>query len=527
MPHLSFLCSQPLRLSATRPVHDEAQRDVVRRHASWTRSCLVVLVLLLSLPLRTQNRVELLRDAQKLVVVSQCGDTLLRMPCAIGFATDRHDALTFTIQKIKHTRRWVHEEEAPKDKPGFLRKQTEGAYNTHCIKLKEKTSGRTVLLHGTYLNTQLTPDNQSGCIMVRAAEMERLTRLLSKKSLVVMPATDASALGESDSSLSPTPEQRYLDSLLAQRGNHIVDTTLQHYGYDRMMLDLRLLQRRFPNLLHVELPDTTEQGRPLSVVRFGSPNAKYRVLIQAAMHAREYLTSQLAMFMLEHYAAGYDSLSFCSHSYRQTFDSVAITLLPMVNPDGVEIAQRGAEGTRTDEARRWVQSVVDGGVSHTKIKSNANGVDINRNFACGFGRKTEAEGRKSFFYYEGPQPYSEVESRFMMAVARACAPAAFLNLHSSGNLIYWGAQGVLPAVNERALEMAKLCSALNGYRTVGPEAQTPCGSWADEVMPLFRRPSVTIEVGTRNPVPVAEIHDIFQRNKFVWVAICQWIADMK
>lgn len=314
------------------------------------------------------------------------------------------------------------------------------------------------------------------------------------------------------------------DNIVMLRGNeNIVDTTIQHYGYDRMMSDLRRLHHRYPKIISVELRDTTEQGRPLPLVHFGSPQAKHRILIQAAMHAREYLTSQLVMALLEHYASGYDTQSWNGKTYRQTFDSVSVTLLPMVNPDGVEIAQRGAEGTTTLEAHEWVDSVVAMGVSHRQIKSNANGVDINRNFPRGFGRKTEAKGQKSFFYYEGPQPYSEVESRFMMEAALKCKPAAFLNYHTSGNMMYWGAQDALAEVNYRALEMAYHIHQLTGYPMAGPEEQTPCGTWADEVMPLFRRPSVTIEVGTRNPVPIAEFHDIFRLGLHVWAELCQWI----
>lgn len=297
----------------------------------------------------------------------------------------------------------------------------------------------------------------------------------------------------------------------------IVDTRHQLYSYDELLDDLRLLRRRYPSVIKVEMGDTTCQGRPIPIVRFGNPNAPYHIMLTGSIHAREYMSTQLVMAMLEQYARDYRYENYKGHRLHEIFDSVALVILPMVNPDGVMISQQGFLGAVTKKAKLFV---LDQEPSYDQIKSNANGVDINRNFRNGFGDGKWINRVPHYFYYSGPYAYSEVESRQMLKTSQEHDYLCFLNYHSSGNVIYYGCMNACDSVNADALRLATLIQNHTGFKLFGPDSSMPNGSWADEVELYYHRPSMTIEIGTRNPVPIEQFPVIFNKNRWVWADLC-------
>ena len=303
----------------------------------------------------------------------------------------------------------------------------------------------------------------------------------------------------------------------------VVDTIRQHYSYADLMEDLDSLQSLYPECIRYELRDSTLQGRPIPVVYFGERDddiPQKVVMIQASMHAREYMTAQLVMSMLEHYAA-----CFCNNDFYKTynlhslFQHVMFVIMPMVNPDGVEIAQNGEAGVFTDEAREWVRGKRNEGIVFDQIKSNARGVDINRNFSNGFGKAKFARKEKDFYHYPGPEPNSEVESKLMLAVSKEFPYVCFLNYHTSGEKVYYGCMNAAERVNKAALCMSQAIKRCTNYPLYGPNSAHPSGTWADEVEKIYLRPSATIEIGSKNPVPIHEFQAIYEKNLWVWAEL--------
>ena len=296
----------------------------------------------------------------------------------------------------------------------------------------------------------------------------------------------------------------------------IVSTDHQEYTYDEMMEDLRQLKRQYPHLISYELADTTCEGRRIPVVRFGGKDAPYQILVTGSIHAREYMSSQLVMKMMEHYASQYDTLHYDGTPVCEIFDSVALVVVPMVNPDGVMIAQQGIRSVSSPEAKLLI---LEEEADCDQIKANARGVDINRNFGNGFGYGNPIRTSPGFSYYSGPHSYSEAESRCLMKVASQREYLCFLNYHSSGNVVYYGCENAEKEVERLALRYAQLICRHTGYKSIGPS--TPNGSWADEVETRYRRPSMTIEIGTRNPVPIEQFRAVYTKNLDVWPDLCR------
>ena len=132
-------------------------------------------------------------------------------------------------------------------------------------------------------------------------------------------------------------------------------TPTERYSYGDLLADLEDLQQAYPQWVRVENAGTSEEGRDIPVLILGDPDAPRQILLQGGIHGREYAGSWLLMALAE------DALR--SRSFDPT--ETAFHILPMVNPDGVTISQRGT----TDDPETvglW--------------QANSQGVDLNRNF---------------------------------------------------------------------------------------------------------------------------------------------------
>ncbi|MBR1623071.1 MAG: hypothetical protein IJ675_04100 [Pseudobutyrivibrio sp.] len=258
---------------------------------------------------------------------------------------------------------------------------------------------------------------------------------------------------------------------------------------------------------------TTSQGRNLWLIKFGNLNAENKILVTASIHAREYMTSQLVMQMLEEYILNFDIPRADGTTYRQIFDSVCFYILPMVNPDGVAISQFGVNGAIQDSTKLWLQSCNNIGLKLDQIKANANGVDLNRNFSLGFGNGSPTTYVPSLSYYPGATPFSEVETTTISMLLEQNNFVTCINYHSMGNIIYYGAGTNVPEVDAACKNMATLVSSINGYRM--KYCGNAIGSLADYYGYVEGTPSVTIEIGTANPVPISQFSNIYDRNVMV------------
>ena len=299
----------------------------------------------------------------------------------------------------------------------------------------------------------------------------------------------------------------------------IVDTSEHDYTYEEMLDDLEQLAVRYPDYIRWSVADTSLEGRGIPIVRLGRDDAPCHMMIQATMHAREHMSTHLVMVMIE--GTAWKRMHGVSHEGLRIYDildKIQLTVLPMVNPDGVEICQRGAEGCRLDETRRWVEEMAARGVSHRQIKSNARGVDLNRNFTNGHGRAFNAVRSKHFYHYPGHQPLTEPEVKAMMQTLIQRPYDLCLNYHTSGNIVYYGCGNAPDSVNSRARRMARVIGKRTRYPLYGPEvSERPNGSWADEVELNFGVPSATVELGSRNPVPQRELSGLLRRNGETWL----------
>ena len=114
----------------------------------------------------------------------------------------------------------------------------------------------------------------------------------------------------------------------------IVPTNVS-YNYFLMSRNLASLNRTYP-FLNIQTVGNSVLGKNIYVIKLGKGTKK--VFYSASIHANEWITSVLLMKFIEDYCIAYNNNSrLYGYSVRRLFNSVSIYIMPMVNPDGVDL----------------------------------------------------------------------------------------------------------------------------------------------------------------------------------------------
>lgn len=256
----------------------------------------------------------------------------------------------------------------------------------------------------------------------------------------------------------------------------------QVYDYTTFTKDITTLHKRHPHIPIFSIGKSV-QGRDLSAMKLGS--GVRRVLFHGVHHGMEWLTGKLLMRFAEDLAEGL-------HDASILWKKVTLYLVPMVNPDGVEIAATG---------RTW--------------QANARGVDLNHNYDANWRLSVQAAAGQGITEpgptrFPGEFPESEPESRALANFTRQNAFDLALAFHSQGEVIYWEFDGYAP---EESFSYLDRFEAVSAYRRDVPEGAASHGGYKDWFLRTFKRPAFTIEVGKgENPLPMGDFEGIYHRT---------------
>lgn len=158
----------------------------------------------------------------------------------------------------------------------------------------------------------------------------------------------------------------------------------------------------------VQTYGTSVEGRPLRAVRVpGRTQGLRRVLCSANIHGPEFIGAMTALALLE--SASDDAWAISQRA--------ELWVIPCLNPDGY--------------ARTWSAG---GEGPLASLRTNANGVDLNRNFPRPAASPSWLPGagseRRGDATYRGTGPLSEPETAHLDALCREQSFHASANLHS-------------------------------------------------------------------------------------------------
>lgn len=294
------------------------------------------------------------------------------------------------------------------------------------------------------------------------------------------------------------------------------------YTYGEFQRDMAALQKNAGAALRVDEIGQTVDGNKLYDFRVGNPSAEWHLLVFGGIHAREYITAQLVMRQLVQLLSDQSTNgSYENIAVRELLSNTEIHFIPMANPDGIGISQLGLEGLRTEAVRETVRQIAEkDGKALTESylrqwKSNANGVDLNRNFDARWESYNDHLGHASADHYKGTAPECELESKALADLTRQFQFDATLSYHTQGEVIYWnfGQEGEL---KNMSLLLANRVSELTGYRLDGNFQALDTAGYKDWAISKLGIPSLTIEAGHGgNPVDPAQMDEIWRENRDV------------
>lgn len=289
------------------------------------------------------------------------------------------------------------------------------------------------------------------------------------------------------------------------------------YSYTEMQKDIGELLTKYPQL-QGDIIGQTKEGRYIYSLHLGK--GKRSIQLNGAHHGREWITSLLLMQMAENYAeAYYSDKKYSGYNVKSLLDKVSITIIPMVNPDGVQIAQFGPTSKQKGFfAKIWGRQPLP----WNRWKANGAGVDPNCNYNALWKYKN-TKLKPYAWGYKGKKPETAEEVVGMVKDTRQKEYAMVISYHTAGRIIYWNY--FQKGTNlKRDYSLAKEIGKITGYTLVKPTTKKSIyAGYKDWFIQTFKKPGFTIEVGKANngnSVPVKEYPTIFNKNHVMglWAA---------
>jgi hypothetical protein len=285
-------------------------------------------------------------------------------------------------------------------------------------------------------------------------------------------------------------------------------------NYAGCVAQMYALEAANPSIIDVSVIGTSWEGRDILAVKVsdnvGVDESEPESIIMGLHHAREWMTTEIAMYYLEDLAAGY------GNDPRATWniDNREIFIIPIVNPDGYVYSQEVDSSWRKN--RR-----VNGDGTY--------GVDLNRNYdgsqngdpngAWGGAGSSSYTGDDT---YCGPYAFSEPETQAIRDFVIAHDPSVTISYHSYAQELYWPwgyDTGVQPPDVALQSNLGTEMAAINGYSPMqSAELYLTTGDSDDwiygysEYVLLRETYPFTIEVDSNFQPPVSQIDTTCELN---------------
>ena len=245
---------------------------------------------------------------------------------------------------------------------------------------------------------------------------------------------------------------------------------------------------------------------------------KKNIVYVGGTHGVEWLSSLVLLKFIENLASACETESLLSgFNVKDILENKKLIIIPELNPDGIEIAIKGASACGKYKAENF--EICKGDFSFWS--ANARGVDINHNFNADWYTLREAEKQAGInspspSRYGGLFPESEPETAAITRLCRRVPVEMLITFHSQGEEIFYEYGKNTP---EKALYIAKIFSALTDYTLVKNEGLYSSGGLKDWFIEEFKRPAFTIEIGKgKNPLPLEDIDEIYEKLETMLIA---------
>ena len=277
---------------------------------------------------------------------------------------------------------------------------------------------------------------------------------------------------------------------------------------------LQQIAEKYP-FTKLEQVGTTDFQRPIWMLTIGT--GERHVLFTAAHHANEWITTLVLLQYAEDLAEAIQKggILFGQRAVEMA-EAVTIHLIPMVNPDGVDLVT-GAIGQGSP------QYVLAEGLAQNYPaipfpdgwKANLSGVDLNLNYPAGWLQAREIKFSQGYTRpgprdYVGRAPLDQPETRALADLTEKLDPELVLAYHSQGKEIYWQFRDCFVPGSR---ELGEVMARVSGYALADTPYESSFAGYKDWFIQNFRRPGYTVEVGSgENPLPLRQFPEIYRDN---------------
>ncbi|MCD8037930.1 MAG: M14 family metallopeptidase [Lachnospiraceae bacterium] len=286
------------------------------------------------------------------------------------------------------------------------------------------------------------------------------------------------------------------------------------YTSELTQLIMEGLQVRYP-FLSTGCFGKSVMGNGLCYVRLGE--GPVQVSYNASFHANEWITTPVLLKFAEEYAKEYARKGVIYGTQaEELFENYSLYLIPMVNPDGVDLVNGVLHESAYLEQARRIASAYPSIAYPDGWKANINGVDLNLQFPAGWEQAREIKAAQGYTSpaprdYVGEAPISEPESRAMYDFTVANDFRLILAYHTQGEVIYWKYLDYEP---ENSRRIADYFGSVSGYLVEETPYASGYAGYKDWFIERYNLPGYTIEAGLgENPLAMGQFAQIYEDNK--------------
>ena len=205
-----------------------------------------------------------------------------------------------------------------------------------------------------------------------------------------------------------------------------------YHDYQEMVNETAAVAAANPSIVsRIALPGTTYQGRTIYALKISDNAAtdepEPEVLFTANQHAREHLTVEMALYLINELTSRYGTDTRVTNAVNTR----EIWIVPSINPDGAEF------DVSTGSYAMWRKN------RQPNAGSSAVGTDLNRNWAWQWGCCNGSSGTFSSETYRGTAPFSAPETQVVRNFVNSRVVdgvqqiKAGIDFHTYSELVLW------------------------------------------------------------------------------------------
>ncbi len=280
------------------------------------------------------------------------------------------------------------------------------------------------------------------------------------------------------------------------------------HSYFELKRAMNSIVSRYP-FVSVQSVGRSVSGREIPALTLGS-GEEYTLFVTGDDPTCRITGLILLRFLEELADCTLKGAELCGINIRKAMFGRGIIILPLLNPDGTEIALRGEMGCgyMAGKISKMCRGDFEG------WRSNLRGVELKRNLAYNFLSLAEDEKARGCHFpsksgFCGFKPDSEPESIALTELCRQKPIKNFIWLSAPGEMISYSGHPTPPTGSDK---MAEVMAAVSGYKVVPPIVKNDV-EISDRFTYDFSRPGLSVKVGEGCPPPVKELKYHYGRIK--------------